>query len=118
MVWQGRLHNHVRAVYRIEGDSSESKQRRWCRRYAEYACRYATGELKSAPNPANSNGEHVIVAAFAAPGMIYPVSRRPDYAKPAMTHNQRPNNRASKFRGTPLVNQFQSHYACVSATVC
>ena len=54
------------------------------RRYAEYACRYATGEWASsgAGIPRNAKGEHVVIAAYVAPGMVYPVSRTPDYARP------------------------------------
>ena len=78
------------------------------RRYAEYACRYATGVLASAPNPPNAKGEHVVIAAYVAPGMVYPVSRTPDYAQPHQLHT------FSKLRDQALKNQFNSHYVFVS----
>ena len=80
-------------------------------RYAEYACRYATGEWASSGvcNPTNAKGEHVVIAAYVAPGMVYPVSRKPDYARP------RDMDTYSKLRNKALVNQFNSHYAFVSA---
>ena len=79
-------------------------------RYAEYACRYATGEWASAGagNPTNAKGEHVVIAAYVAPGMVYPVSRTPDYAKPRQLGTD------SKLRDKALKNQFNSHYVCVS----
>ena len=81
------------------------------RRYAEYACRYATGEwASSGGNPPNAKGEHVVIAAYVAPGMVYPVSRTPDYARP------RQLGTVSKLRGKALKNQFNSHYAFVSAS--
>ena len=82
-----------------------------CRhRYAEYACRYATGEWASAGvrNPLNAKGEHVVIAAHVAPGMVYPVSRKPDYARPKELASY------SKLRDKALTNQFNSHYAFVS----
>ena len=79
------------------------------RRYAEYACRYATGEwASSGGNPTNPKGEHVVIAAYVAPGMVYPVSRTPDYARP------RDMGTDSKLRDKALVNQFNSHYVFVS----
>jgi len=49
------------------------------------------------------------VAAFVAPGMVYPVSRNPDYSKPKnLTSN-------SKLKGAALQPQFNAHYAFVSA---
>ena len=79
-------------------------------RYAEYACRYATGEWASsgAGNPTNAKGEHVVIAAYVAPGMVYPVSRTPDYKRPRQLGTD------SKLRNKALVNQFNSHYAFVS----
>ena len=78
------------------------------RRYAQYACDYATGRFASARNPPNAKGEHVVIAAYVAPGMVYPVSRRPDYARP------RDMDTDSKLRDKALVNQFNSHYVFVS----
>ncbi|EOD18793.1 hypothetical protein EMIHUDRAFT_209374 [Emiliania huxleyi CCMP1516] len=77
--------------------------------YAECACRYATGEFKEQPNPPNSAGEHVLIAAFVAPGMVYPVSRKPDYARPSNLTS------SSKLKDRALQPQFNSHYAFVSA---
>ena len=79
--------------------------------YAEYACRYATGEFKAQRNPPNTAGEHVLIAAFVSPGMVYPVSRTPDYARPA---NMSGSN-YSRLRDQALQPQFNSHYAFVSA---
>jgi hypothetical protein len=78
------------------------------RRYAEYACRYATGEWTNARNSPNAKGEHVVIAAYAAPGMVYPVSRTPDYARPGQLAT------VSKLKDKALTNQFNSHYAFVS----
>jgi len=77
--------------------------------YAEYACRYATGEFKAQRNPPNDAGEHVLIAAFVAPGMVYPVSRTPDYARPSNLTSK------SKLKDRALQPQFNSHYAFVSA---
>uniref|UniRef100_A0A7S3WKK6 PARP catalytic domain-containing protein n=1 Tax=Emiliania huxleyi TaxID=2903 RepID=A0A7S3WKK6_EMIHU len=77
--------------------------------YAEYACRYATGEFKEQRNPPNSAGEHVLIAAFVAPGMVYPVSRTPDYERPSNLTSK------SKLKDRALQPQFNSHYAFVSA---
>ena len=78
------------------------------RRYAEYACRYATGEWNPSPNRKNAKGEHVVIAAHVAQGMVYPVSRTPDYARPRQLGTD------SKLRDKALKNQFNSHYAFVS----
>lgn len=77
--------------------------------FAEYACRYATGEFKEQRNPPNAAGEHVLIAAFAAPGMIYPVSRNPDYSRANDLSTD------SRLRGQALQPQFNSHFAFVSA---
>jgi hypothetical protein len=71
--------------------------------HSEYAC------LKACRNPPNAAGEHVLVAAFAAPGLTYPVSRTVDYSRPSQMHSD------SRLRGQPLQPQFNSHYAFVSA---
>lgn len=79
--------------------------------YAEYACLYATGQLKAQPNPTNSDGEYVVLACWATPGMCYPISRTEDYALP------KKQSSTSKFcddaKGRPLKGQFQSHYAMI-----
>ena len=49
-----------------------------------------------------------MIAAYVAPGMAYPVSRTPDYAKPKQLRTD------SKLRDQALTNQFNSHYAFVS----
>ena len=77
--------------------------------YAEYACHYATGEFKSNYNQPNDAGEYVLLAAFAAPGMVYPVSRATDYSRPSVLTS------SSKLRDRALQPQFNSHYAFVSA---
>merc|ERR1712216_46170 len=71
---------------------------------------YATGEFASSGvgNPTNAKGEHVVIAAYVAPGMVYPVSRTPDYAQPDQLDTD------SKLRDKALVNQFNSHYVFVS----
>jgi hypothetical protein len=71
--------------------------------HSEYAC------LKACRNPPNAAGEHVLIAAFAAPGLTYPVSRTVDYSRPSQMHSD------SRLRGQPLQPQFNSHYAFVSA---
>ena len=50
----------------------------------------------------------MVIAAYVAPGMVYPVSRTPDYAQPDQLDTD------SKLRDKALVNQFNSHYAFVS----
>ena len=50
----------------------------------------------------------MVIAAYVAPGMVYPVSRTPDYAQPRQLGTN------SKLRDKALVNQFNSHYAFVS----
>ena len=52
----------------------------------------------------------MVIAAYVAPGMVYPVSRTPDYARPRQLGTD------SKLRDKALVNQFNSHYAFVSAS--
>jgi len=44
--------------------------------YAQYACEYATGAItgtSTSPDPAT--GEHVVLVAWATPGLAYPVTR-------------------------------------------
>ena len=109
MVWQGALLYHVRSCPLHLPHTSALLDVLVCRhRYAEYACRYATGQWASARNPPNAKGEHVMIAAYIAPGMVYPVSRKPDYARPSLLGTD------SKLRDKALVNQFNSHYAFVS----
>lgn len=46
--------------------------------HAEYACKYATGVLATGfHNPANANaqGEYIVLAAWATPGLTYPITR-------------------------------------------
>mmetsp|Transcript_80135 Transcript_80135/g.235705 ORF Transcript_80135/g.235705 Transcript_80135/m.235705 type:complete len:459 (-) Transcript_80135:109-1485(-) len=83
--------------------------------YAEYACRYATGELKAHRNPPNSQGEHVILVCWVSPGMTYPISRAEDYRQPDRqdSHSQYHARRGEPARS--LRNQFQSHYVCIEA---
>ena len=50
----------------------------------------------------------MVIAAYVAPGMVYPVSRTPDYARPWDM------NTSSQLRDKALVNQFNSHYVFVS----
>jgi hypothetical protein len=52
----------------------------------------------------------VVIAAYVAPGMVYPVSRKPDYARPGQLGT------VSKLKDKALTNQFNSHYAFVSRT--
>ena len=111
MVWQRALLYHVRSCPLHLPHTSTLLDVLVCRRrYAEYACRYATGEWASAGagNPPNAKGEHVVIAAYVAPGMVYPVSRKPDYARPKQLTSD------SKLRDGALTNQFNSHYAFVS----
>lgn len=79
--------------------------------YAEYACLFATGQLKARLNEPTTTGEYVMLACWVAPGMCYPISRRIDYARP------RTQSSLSKFYddapGRPLKGQFQSHYAAI-----
>ena len=49
-----------------------------------------------------------MIAAYVAPGMVYPVSRKPYYAKPSQVGTD------SKLKDRALKNQFNSHYAFVS----
>ena len=42
-------------------------------------------------------------------GMVYPVTRKPDYSRP------NDMSTVSKLQGQALQPQFNSHYACVSA---
>ena len=81
--------------------------------YAEYAALYATGQLKDQPNAPSPNGEYVVLACWANPGMCYPISRAEDYAQP---HDQSTSSRyCDNTQGRPLRGQFQSHYAMVES---
>jgi hypothetical protein len=81
---------------------------------AEYAARYASGELKpNSTHRTNAQGEYVVIACWAVPGMCYPLSRKADYTGAAAAHSKfyaAPGRQAK-----PLVNQFQSHYVAVGA---
>jgi len=79
--------------------------------YAEYACLYATGQLKAQPNPTNSKGEYVVLACWATPGMCYPISRVVDYTFPQRQHST--SIFCDDAKGRPLKGQFQSHYAMI-----
>ena len=83
--------------------------------YAQYAAEYANGALTGKANPPNANGEHVMLAAWATPGLAYPVTR--DHAGADCDYIA--GGVSSRFysnRGEPakaLRSPFDSHYVCI-----
>ena len=64
----------------------------------------------------NEQGEHVVIACWAVPGMCYPISRSADYRRTSQ-HSvffTEPNTVPPK----QLKNQFQSHYVAVNSNDC
>jgi len=77
----------------------------------QYACDYANGTVDGSIMTPNEHGEYVVVAAWAAPGLTYPISRDADYE---------PGAEFSKFYQPPpsppnaLKPPFDSHYVRIN----
>ena len=90
--------------------------------HAEYAAEYASGVHSDPPTVAQPGEEFVVIAAWACPGLIYPITR--DHA--GIDCDYAPGEAFSKFCDPPvagqrpqpraLKNQFDSHYACISTS--
>ena len=83
--------------------------------FPQYAAEYAAGVHKVTPNPPNAGGEHVVLVAWATPGLAYPITR--DHAGADCDYI--PGTFASRFysnEGEPakaLRSPFDSHYVCI-----
>lgn len=84
--------------------------------FAQYAAEYATGALSGQANLPNADGEYVVLVAWAAPGLAYPVTR----GHAGADCDYSPGSNESRFfseRGEPaksLRAPFDSHYVCIS----
>ena len=83
--------------------------------FAQYACEYATGAINGTPNPTNGDGEHVVLLAWAVPGLTYPITRGHagndcDYdAGFGFSQFYSPTGERAKALRAP----FDSHYVCI-----
>mmetsp|Transcript_139624 Transcript_139624/g.246552 ORF Transcript_139624/g.246552 Transcript_139624/m.246552 type:complete len:459 (-) Transcript_139624:71-1447(-) len=79
--------------------------------FVQYACDYANGTVDGSIMTPNEHGEYVVVAAWAAPGLTYPISRDADYE---------PGAEFSNFYQPPpsppnaLKPPFDSHYVRIN----
>jgi len=80
----------------------------------EYACAYACGDIDGSAVTPNAAGEYVVIAAWATPGLIYPMSRAVDYERPddqtsfSRFYQEDPQPAAA------LQPPFDSHFAAIS----
>ena len=84
--------------------------------FPQYAAEYATGALTGQANLPNADGEHVVLVAWATPGLAYPITR--DHAGADCDYIA--GSVSSRFysdRGEPakgLRSPFDSHYVCIT----